>query len=285
MNFYKLWEAIDHSRNEPVENNKYRISDTEFEGMSIGHCTQFALYCAEDVFHFNNDMTKNVAKNCIDLVKEYLKNQNPKTLIGRLEIAHDAAETNVDSMRWAVDLGPDHIPTMASAYYACLTASTAAGIAADVMYTKRGAALAASQAIDAISYSLWTSNKKIASVAAHSAIEKYRKVLARIRNESTHNSVVHYNEKEESRYLKAILDNLNNNEPIDIYRWLLYKDWLEERGDNGLILFHNNEFILNLPYQRETFKNEEKMSEWISENRRHLAEIINKLINNSRRKS
>jgi hypothetical protein len=41
---------------------------------------EFALFCAEKFFHFNNDKTRKSAQNCIDLVKKYLKDPDSVTI-------------------------------------------------------------------------------------------------------------------------------------------------------------------------------------------------------------
>ena len=35
-------------------------------------CVKFALYCAEDCFHFNDEQIKPLAQQCIDLVRKWL---------------------------------------------------------------------------------------------------------------------------------------------------------------------------------------------------------------------
>ena len=39
---------------------------------------KFALYCAEDCFHLNNETTRGPAQRCIDLVKKWLR--DPKSV-------------------------------------------------------------------------------------------------------------------------------------------------------------------------------------------------------------
>ena len=55
-------------------------------------CIRFALYCVEDCFHLNNEITRPLAQRCIDLVKKWLR--NPKSVTEQeLRSAADAAWT------------------------------------------------------------------------------------------------------------------------------------------------------------------------------------------------
>ena len=42
-------------------------------------CVKFALYCAEDCFHFNDEQIKPLAQQCIDLVRKWLRDSESVT--------------------------------------------------------------------------------------------------------------------------------------------------------------------------------------------------------------
>jgi hypothetical protein len=74
-----------------MESKKKKIIKKKLLNLKQNEMIKFALFCAEDVFHFNNAKTLEPAKNCIDLVKKYLADPNSVTE-EELESASTAAD-------------------------------------------------------------------------------------------------------------------------------------------------------------------------------------------------
>jgi hypothetical protein len=287
MNFYKLWEAIDHSRNEPVFNSD-RISVSELENLTCKQAVQFALYCAEDVFHLNNDETRQPAKNCIDLVKYWLKADYLVTP-RELDDAYDVASHYG---------GADDAPSfaIAAAEHACLFTLSATFGSIRCKRDLRYASEVASFAADAHRNNVYdtadtvhgpTSAKArdfhIAAEYAYSAaISKYHVFLHTLKN--NHKSYVKNEDPLEKSFLFKIEKNLRSNEPIDTLIWHQYFDWLEQNGDKeGLITRNENNYTLNIDSDKKIhFINEERMFSYINEIRSNLANYIQILINNKK---
>jgi hypothetical protein len=113
---------------------KQMITQHEFEGLSQEQMVEFAIFCAEDVLHLNNDRTLEPAKNCIKITKKWLCNHDCVTteeLKNSTVLARWAACDSANLSRMN-----NNSPIDAAAAYAAWSAATAAASAcqSDAVY-------------------------------------------------------------------------------------------------------------------------------------------------------
>ena len=117
--FYQFMESITHHNK--IDSNSKMSSILK----KLPHRTQveFALYCAEDAFKYNNEDTKNAVKTCIDLIKKWLSDSKSVT-IQQLNSASDDTYVSDD-----VDAAASYAAGSAAAGNANAVANYAAGSA------------------------------------------------------------------------------------------------------------------------------------------------------------
>ena len=79
MNFFKFWETITHEKQEEIPVNTELNDDLtrdQFRNLSIEQCVEMGLFCAKDVLHLVSPEKRGIAKECITILENYLKNKS-----------------------------------------------------------------------------------------------------------------------------------------------------------------------------------------------------------------
>jgi hypothetical protein len=231
--FYQFLEAIEKHKLEDKPKSSIRTILEQIEDKK--DIVRFALYCAKDCFKFNNDVTRNNAINCINLVQRWLKDNN--------SVTDQQLKTTADTA---------NITSLANQYHddASDAANTAADAAIDAVYV-------ASHTTDVVNYAVRVFYSAVESFFyAYGEDESIRQqkeneyksyALSLLRS----SNLMHKDENEDKEVEKQRNSFTNQffskkSKLTNRFNIMGLLDMLEEKGED-LVQHIGNELHLNIP--------------------------------------
>jgi hypothetical protein len=200
---------------------------------------KFALYCAKDCFKFNDNVTRNTATNCINLIKKWLKNPESVTsndLLTAANVAYGTTNT-ADAAYYAV------YAVARAAHAAAYAADNTASAAVNAYHTTTRAEFAASSATASFYYA----NNLDESIRQQKENEYKSYALSLLRS----SNLMHKDEDEDKEVEKQ--KNSFTNQFFNTKGKLTNRlnisallDMLEDNDEN-LVQHIGNELHLNIP--------------------------------------
>jgi hypothetical protein len=231
--FYQFFEAIE--KHELEDGSNPEIETILLQIKDKRDVVKFALYCAKDCFRFNDNTTRTVATNCINLVRKWLKNPESVTSDDLLTAANNVVDVVDD-----VDVSSDAV----YAAYAAHEAARCVANATNTTNTVYGIYVhSASDAANAFYYA----NNEDESIRQQKENEYKSYALSLLRS-----SNLMYKDENEDKEVEKQRNSFTNqffskkSKLTNRFNIMGLLDILEERGED-LVQHIGNELHLNIP--------------------------------------